>query len=96
MKALSPNFDYLKAVPNWSVSNDGNEITRQFLFKDFKSAFDFMTLSAQYAQKINHHPDWSNSCNTVNVRLSTHSMKALTELDIQMAQAMDRFALELN
>jgi 4a-hydroxytetrahydrobiopterin dehydratase len=54
-----------------------------------------MTLVAQYAQKIDHHPDWSNSWNKVEVQLSTHSSNGLTALDIQMAQAMDLFALQV-
>jgi 4a-hydroxytetrahydrobiopterin dehydratase len=65
------------------------------VFKDFKTAFHFMTLCANFAEEIDHHPDWSNTWNTVSVRLSTHSEKALTELDIAMACAMDRFALEV-
>lgn len=95
-QALSKDFDFEKAVPNWHLSADGKQISRQFLFKDFRCAFDFMILSAQYAQDINHHPDWSNSGNRVNVCLSTHSMGSLSELDISMAQAMERFAQQLN
>jgi 4a-hydroxytetrahydrobiopterin dehydratase len=54
-----------------------------------------MTLCAQHAEQIDHHPDWSNSWNKVAVNLSTHSSKGLTELDMQMARAMDLFALQL-
>ena len=54
-----------------------------------------MTLCAQYAEEIDHHPDWSNSWNKVAVHLSTHSSKGLTALDIQMAKAMDIFALQV-
>jgi 4a-hydroxytetrahydrobiopterin dehydratase len=54
-----------------------------------------MTLCAQYADQMDHHPDWSNSWNTVAVALTTHSSKGLTDLDIQMAQAMDQFALQV-
>jgi 4a-hydroxytetrahydrobiopterin dehydratase len=54
-----------------------------------------MTLCAQYAEEIDHHPDWQNSWNKVVVHLSTHSAKGLTELDIQMAKAMDAFAMQI-
>jgi 4a-hydroxytetrahydrobiopterin dehydratase len=54
-----------------------------------------MTLCAQYAEEIDHHPDWSNSWNKVAVQLSTHSSNGLTELDMQMAREMDLFALQL-
>ena len=62
---------------------------------DFKEAFEFMTLCAQRAEEIDHHPDWSNSWNKVSVHLSTHSSKGLTALDIQMAKAMDILALQV-
>jgi len=91
-QALPKNFNFKKAVPDWDVNIKDTLITRQFVFKDFRSAFDFMSLSAQYAEEINHHPDWFNSWNKVSVRLSTHSIKALSDLDILMAQAMDHFA----
>jgi 4a-hydroxytetrahydrobiopterin dehydratase len=54
-----------------------------------------MTLCASFAEELDHHPDWSNSWNTVTVRLSTHSMKALTDLDITMARAMDQLSLQV-
>ena len=79
-------------LPLWSLLAEGKAITREFVFVDFKQAFEFMTLSAQYAEQINHHPDWSNSWNKVTVQLSTHSVAALTTLDVQLAKAMDAFA----
>jgi 4a-hydroxytetrahydrobiopterin dehydratase len=91
------NFaDYADTIPSWSLCSGGREIERTYIFKDFKKAFAFMTLSAAFAEQLDHHPDWTNSWNTVVVRLSTHSAKGLTELDITMAKAMDQFALELN
>lgn len=92
---LMKDFDFGKALPEWKVNQDKQELGRTFLFKDFKSAFQFMTLCANFAEELGHHPDWSNSWNTVSVRLSTHSMKALTELDTTMAHAMDQFALQV-
>ena len=90
------NFDLEKEIPLWLVDMDSKRIVREFTFVDFKRAFEFMTLSAQYAEEIDHHPDWSNSWNKVKVALATHSAGALTKLDIQLAKAMDTFASQLN
>jgi 4a-hydroxytetrahydrobiopterin dehydratase len=92
---LAKDFDFEKMLPEWQVSSNHQELERIFVFKDFKGAFQFMTLCANFAEEIDHHPDWSNSWNKVSVRLSTHSMKALTELDLSMAHAMDQFALQV-
>ena len=92
---LAKDFDFEKMLPEWQVSSSHQELERIFVFKDFKSAFQFMTLCANFAEEIDHHPDWSNAWNKVSVRLSTHSMKALTELDLSMARAMDQFALQV-
>jgi len=90
---LVNDSDFQVSIPMWILEDI--QISREFIFKDFKEAFAFMTLCAQYAEEIDHHPDWSNSWNKVVVHLSTHSAKALTELDIQMAKAMDAFALQV-
>jgi len=82
-------------IPAWILGSEGKTIARSFTFADFKQAFEFMVLSAQYAEELNHHPDWSNSWNKVSVELSTHSAGALTELDIQLAKAMDTFAKQV-
>ena len=89
---LPSDFDFEKNIPLWKRCASGVVIERNFIFKDFEQAFRFMTLCAKYAEEINHHPDWSNSWNQVNVCLSTHSENALTVLDVQMAKAMDGFA----
>ena len=72
-KLLANDFDFAKAVPDWQVNLDTQELERVFVFRDFKAAFEFMTLSANKAEELDHHPDWSNSWNRVSVRLSTHS-----------------------
>ena len=92
---LAKDFDFAKVLPEWQVNLDTQELERVFVFKDFKSAFEFMTLCADFAEELDHHPDWSNTWNRVSVRLSTHSLKALTELDITMASAMDQFAHQI-
>jgi 4a-hydroxytetrahydrobiopterin dehydratase len=88
-------FDLEKEIPLWSLELEGKAIARKFVFADFQQAFDFMTLCAQYAEKIDHHPDWSNSWNKVSVKLTTHSVGTLTRLDIQLAKAMDAFASQV-
>jgi 4a-hydroxytetrahydrobiopterin dehydratase len=93
---LTKDFDFAKILPDWQVNVHTQELERVFVFKDFKSAFEFMTLCADFAEELDHHPDWSNAWNKVSVRLSTHSLKALTELDIAMASAMDQFALQIS
>lgn len=92
---LKSSFDFEKNLPLWKRDALGIAIERDFIFKDFQQAFTFMTLCAKYAEEIDHHPDWSNSWNRVNVRLSTHSENALTQLDVQLATVMDRFAIQV-
>ena len=89
-------FDLKTETPLWSLDQSGKKIKREFCFVDFKQAFEFMTLCAQYAEEIDHHPDWSNSWNRVMVELSTHSAGGLTKLDIQLAKAMDAFASQVS
>ena len=88
-------FDLDKEIPLWTVAPKGKSIAQTFTFADFKQAFEFMTLSAQYAEEIDHHPDWSNSWNKVMVELSTHSVGGLTALDVQLAKAIDAFAFQV-
>jgi 4a-hydroxytetrahydrobiopterin dehydratase len=88
-------FDLDKEIPLWAPGPEGKSIAQTFTFADFKQAFKFMTLCAQYAEEIDHHPDWSNSWNKVMVELSTHSAGGLTKLDIQLAKAMDAFASQV-
>jgi 4a-hydroxytetrahydrobiopterin dehydratase len=88
-------FDLDKEIPAWSLGIDKKSIAQEFVFANFKQAFEFMTLCAQYAEEIDHHPDWSNSWNKVKVHLTTHSARTLTKLDIQLAKAMDAFASQV-
>ncbi|MDF1872028.1 4a-hydroxytetrahydrobiopterin dehydratase [Vannielia sp.] len=71
----------------WSV--EGETLVKQFKFKTFVQAFGWMSSVALEAEKADHHPDWSNSYNTVTVHLTTHSAKALTEKDTALAHKMD-------
>ena len=89
--ALTADFDIAFVLPTWAINPERTQIAREFVFQNFAQAFEFMTLAAQYAEELNHHPDWSNSWNKVKVSLSTHSLKTLSSLDMALAQAMDRF-----
>lgn len=80
----------LGTLPGWKL--EGEEITKTFTFADFTTAFSFMTAVALEAERLNHHPDWQNVYNKVNVRLSTHSEQGITELDFQLAAKMDKIA----
>jgi 4a-hydroxytetrahydrobiopterin dehydratase len=82
----------LKRLKGWRVTERGAAITRTFTFADFSEAFGFMARAALAAEKMNHHPDWSNAYKTVNVVLTTHEAGGLTERDIRLAEAMDRLA----
>ena len=82
----------LARLPGWRLTNDGVGITRTFVFADFNAAFGFMTRAALVAEKMNHHPDWSNAYKTVNVTLTSHDAGGLTARDIALAEAMDRIA----
>lgn len=82
----------LAALPEWRVAEDGKAITRQYLFKGFKAAFAFMTKVAAEADAMNHHPEWTNVYNKVDVRLTTHDAGGLTQLDIDLARVMDKAA----
>ena len=82
----------LKEVPAWRETKDGKAITRTYSFADFGEAFGFMTRAALVAEKMDHHPDWSNAYKTVEVTLSSHDTGGVTERDFRLARAMDKIA----
>ena len=82
----------LKRLKGWHSVERGSAITRTFAFADFSEAFGFMARAALIAEKMNHHPDWSNAYKTVNVVLTTHEASGLTERDVRLAEAMNRIA----
>ena len=85
----------LAALPGWSYDAGRNGIARSFRFADFNAAFGFMTRVALAAEKADHHPDWSNVWNRVDILLSTHSAGGITEKDMALARAIDRLAAPL-
>ncbi|HEU0060028.1 MAG TPA: 4a-hydroxytetrahydrobiopterin dehydratase [Hyphomicrobiaceae bacterium] len=79
-------------LPLWQTLEGRDAIRRSFVFKDFNEAFGFMARTALVAEQMNHHPEWSNVWNKVEVILSTHDAGGLTELDLKLAEAIDRIA----
>ncbi len=76
----------------WTHDAKRDAITRTYKFANFVEAFGFMTRAALHAEKLNHHPEWSNVYNSVTVTLTTHDAGGLTELDAKLAARMDRLA----
>lgn len=82
----------LESLPLWRLVDGREAITRSFRFRDFNEAFGFMTRVALVAEKMNHHPEWSNVYGQVDVTLATHDAGGLTTLDFKLARKMDQFA----
>lgn len=82
----------LAALPHWTLRGDGLAICRTFTFADFSEAFGFMARVALHAEKADHHPEWFNVWNRVDVTLTTHDAGGLSTRDIDMAKAMDAMA----
>jgi len=81
----------LARLKGWREVAGRDAITRKFVFKDFNEAFGFMARAALVAEKLDHHPEWSNVYKTVDVTLSTQDAGGL-ELDVKLAEAMDKLA----
>ncbi len=82
----------LARLHGWSEVQGRDAIGKKFVFADFNEAFGFMARVALAAEKLDHHPEWSNVYKTVEVTLSTHDAGGLTERDVALAEAMDKFA----
>ena len=83
----------LARLPGWAKApGDRDAIARTFRFADFNAAFGFMTRVALMADRLDHHPEWSNVYNRVDVVLTTHDADGVTELDVTLAQFMDAAA----
>ena len=76
-------------LSDWSAAPDKDAITKTFKFADFNAAFGFMTRVALMADKLDHHPEWFNVYNRVEVLLTTHDADGVTELDVTLAKFMD-------
>ncbi len=82
----------LAELPEWRMVDGRDAIARTLKFADFSAAFGFMTRVALAAEKLDHHPEWSNVWNRVEITLSTHDAGGLTELDIALAKTIDALA----
>ena len=94
MKKLDPaaRKAALQKLTAWHEVAGRDAIIRTFQFRDFNEAFAFMTRAALLAEKLDHHPEWFNVYNKVDVTLSTHDAGGVTEKDIRMAEAMEDYA----
>ena len=91
MKALSEQeiIEFTNVyLKEWAIEN--NTIKRDFKFKTFAEAFSFMSAIALEAEKLNHHPDWSNSYNKVSIALTNHEANGVTQLDFVLANRIDK------
>lgn len=79
----------LADLPLWTAATEPEGLTRRFIFPDFVAAFGFMARVALLAEKADHHPEWSNVYNRVDILLTTHDAGGLSERDIAMARAID-------
>ena len=82
----------LADLPGWALSDDGLAIEKTYRFPSFVEAFGFMSQSALAAEKLDHHPEWFNVYNRVEVKLTTHSAKGVTALDLSLAARMEKAA----
>ena len=76
--------------PDWALAEGRDAITRRFVFRDFSEAWGFMARVALLAEAQDHHPEWSNVWNRVEILLSTHDADGLSARDVRLAQAIDR------
>ena len=87
----------LEKLTSWSaLEGDRDAIEKTYKFADFKTAFGFMTSSALKAEQMDHHPEWFNVYNRVEVTLTTHDADGVTELDVDLASFMDALASKLS
>lgn len=82
----------LKRLPDWRLVEGREAIMRKYQFVDFDAAFAFMTRVALLAAKTDHHPEWVNVYNKIEVTLATHDANGVTQKDIDLAMAMDGYA----
>jgi 4a-hydroxytetrahydrobiopterin dehydratase len=81
----------LASLPGWTAVKDGKAMAKTFRFKDFVEAWGFMSKVALAAEKLDHHPDWTNVYRTVEITLNTHDAGGVTLLDLTLARQIDSF-----
>jgi 4a-hydroxytetrahydrobiopterin dehydratase len=82
----------LTGLPGWTRAGDNHAIAKSFRFRDFNEAFAFMTRVGLAAEKADHHPNWSNSWNRVDITLTTHDAGGITCRDIELAKIIESFS----
>lgn len=81
----------------WTITDSrGGLLCREFRFKDFREAFGFMTQVALVAEKLDHHPEWSNVYNKVNITLTTHDVGGISDRDMKMAEMIDLIVRQMD
>jgi 4a-hydroxytetrahydrobiopterin dehydratase len=85
----SARHTLLASLPGWCEIDGGSAIQRKLVFADFNTAFGFMAQVALYAERHDHHPDWQNVWNKVQITLSTHEVGGVSQRDIDMARFID-------
>jgi 4a-hydroxytetrahydrobiopterin dehydratase len=88
----STRRDALASLPGWEETLSRDALRKEFCFNDFAEAFAFMTRVALAAEKMDHHPEWTNVYNRVEIILCTHDAKGVTGKDIELAQAIEKAA----
>jgi 4a-hydroxytetrahydrobiopterin dehydratase len=83
-------------LEGWRAAEGRDAICKEFRFRDFNAAFGFMSRVALHAEKADHHPEWFNVYNRVDVTLATHDAGGVTEKDVALAHFMDQVAAQLN
>jgi 4a-hydroxytetrahydrobiopterin dehydratase len=91
MPKLIPDSELSHLPGKWTLAEDKKSIHQSFKFKTFMEAWSFMTHVALLAEKMDHHPDWSNAYNKVEISLSSHDAGGITEKDIKLAKEIDAF-----
>ena len=95
---MKPNLELIGAVSavplldGWMAAAGRDAIHKEYVFKNFSEAFGFMTRVALQAEKLDHHPEWSNVYNKVSVTLATHDAGGVTQRDVDLASFMDKLA----
>jgi 4a-hydroxytetrahydrobiopterin dehydratase len=87
--SVAERAELAKALPQWTLLAERDAIRREWRWRDFSEAWGFMTRVALLAERHDHHPEWSNVWNRVEIVLSTHDAGGLTVRDVRLAQAID-------
>ena len=86
---------WLSGLKGWTLAREGKAIARTFEFGDFSEAFAFMTRVAMIAEARDHHPEWFNVYNKIEVTLTTHDVDGVSEKDVELARFMDELVAKL-